>query len=251
MFFRTTLLALAASSAFAAPPTSRSSQDISVELTGEGVPTWKAIGFRADRAGEVTSERNPGPFSQVKIFFSDSIKKEYPGIENEYRCALEDSEGNRIIVTRGNNIDFNFGDNGNPNAWTLRDGPFHDVKIKCNPEFKKISPLEVNTIRVNLLDEETGLARHVVFDAHLISNHIAAHAIGKFRTVQLVLGPGVDNQKFRCQLTGPHGEVVLVDRGNNKNKETFGDGNKGPWKLDAAGDGIAEVNKVTCDPRFE
>jgi hypothetical protein len=250
MLFKTSVLALfAASTAFAAPAVEqRDVHDISVLLTG-GPKAWHAVGFSPNARGEVTSPKNPGPFTNVQLIFSDKIKREIPGIETRYRCSLEDDKGGRIITTRGANIDFNFGDNNNPNSWKLKNGPFSNVKIICDPKFKKVEASEVNLVRVSLSDERD-FGRQVTFKAGEVTKPISSAVGGKFRTVKLTLGPGIANQKLRCQLTDSKGKVVLADRGTNTNKKTFGDGGKGKWTLDVAGDGIAHVAKVTCDPSF-
>lgn len=251
MLFKTTIIAaLAVATAFAAPAEQRDVHDITVRLTGKGSRTWNAVGFSPKQRGEVTSARNPGPFTHVQLLFSDKIKKQIPGIEKSYRCSLEDSAGNRIITTRGTNIDFNFGDNNNPKAWTLKKGPFSNVKVICDPKFRKVEPNAVNTVRISLSDGAE-FGRQVTFDASKVKGVVSAKVGGAFKTVKLTLGPGIDNQKLRCQLTNSNGKVILVDRGTNKNKKTFGDGGKGAWKLDVAGDGIAHVAKITCNPSFK
>jgi hypothetical protein len=250
MLFHATLAALAVSGTFAAPSAKRASDDIVVELTGHGVPTWKAIGWSAFSAAEVTSPRNPGPFSQVKISFSDRIKEEVHDIENTYRCALEDEDGNRIIVTRGTSVDFNFGNGGNDNAWDLKGGPFANVKVKCDPEFRKIEPEAINKVVVTLREVAGQPGPAINLTPDHITSRIEVPISGHFRTVQVSIGPGIENQKLRCQLQNAEGHVVLVDRGTNLNKETFGDGGKGEWTLNVAGGGIAGVETVICDPAF-
>jgi hypothetical protein len=250
LFKATTIAALAFTGAFAAPTQDRVNQDIVVRLTGNGVPTWEAVGFSPKAALSAVSPTNPGPFSKAQVFFSDKIKKQYPGIENNYRCALLDEAGNRIVVTRGANTDFNFGDNGNPNAWTLKNGPVKNVKVTCDPSFAKISPNDVNTVLITLSDSASEFGRSVTFHASQVSQAVTKRISGAFRTVKLTLGPGVDNQKLRCQLKDRNGNIILADRGTNLNKKTFGDANKGEWKLDVAGNGIATVATVTCDPSF-
>jgi hypothetical protein len=253
MYFTKTLLAaLAASGATAAPSQDRNDvHDITVQLTGPGVPTWNAVGFSATQALEATSARNPGPFTQVRVTFSDKIKREVHDIEKNYRCALEDKDGNRIVVTRGENIDFNFGDGGNPNAWTLKDGPIGNVKVKCDPNFKKVEKADVNAVRVTLTNSANGRERNLEFVGHEQTQATTKTAGAPYTNVQLFVGPGVANQKLRCQLKAQDQNIILVDRGQNKNKKTFGDGGKGAWALDVAGDGIARVETVTCDPNFK
>lgn len=250
LFKSSAIAAFAATAALAAPAERNDKHDIVVRLTGDGVRTWDAVGFSPSTALEATSARNPGPFSNVQLFFSEKIKKEIPGIETRYRCALEDEDGNRIITTRGQNIDFNFGDNNNPNSWTLKDGPFANVKVKCDPNFVKVDPRDVNTVRV-VLSDGAEFGRQTAFSAEQVEAPITENIAGDFSTVRLIVGPGVENQKLRCQVKDEEGNVILVDRGNNKNKETFGDGGKLEWQLDAAGDKVASVDTVTCSPEFK
>jgi hypothetical protein len=250
MLFHATLAALAVSGTFAAPSAKRTNEDIVVELTGHGVPTWKSIGWSAFSADELTSARNPGPFSQVKISFSENIKQQVPNIEADYRCALEDEEGNRIIVMRGASIDFNFGNGGNDNAWDLKDGPFASVKVKCDPAFRKVEPDAVNSIVVTLREVAGQPEPAINLTPEHVASRIEVPISGHFRTVQLTLGPGIENQGLRCQLQNADHHVVLVDRGTNLEKETFGDGGKGEWTLNVAGGGIANVETVICDPSF-
>jgi hypothetical protein len=76
-----------------------------------------------------------------------------------------------------------------------------------------------------------------------------------FQYVHLSVGANVPNQGLRCRLVASDGNVILVSRGGEgeKNRQTFSDmgpGGKGHWNLDEAGDGIARVKYVQCNPSF-
>lgn len=251
MLFKTTIAACAVAGAFAAPTYQRINENINEGITVSliGKKTLAFSGFSAAAPSNFSSPPEEGPFSQVRISFGAAIKEQFPGIENSFRCALEGQTGNRLVVTRGNNVDFNFGDNGNPAAWTIKDGPVKMVNIKCDPSFTKINANDVNLVRVLVSDSSSEFARATEFDASEVTQAVTANLAGAFKTVQLTVGPGVDNQKLRCQLKGPNGEIILADRGANKNKETFGDAGKGEWVLN--GGQVATVATVTCDPTFQ
>lgn len=250
MFANAALVLFAASTAFAAPANQPNNFDISVALSGPNVPTWLSGSYSLTKALEATSA-NPGPFTTVQLFFSDRIKAANPGVETRYRCALQDGDGNRIITTRGDSIDFTFGDNNNPKAWTLKDGPFTNVKVLCGPAFVKTAPADLEKINISLQDRSAEFENQVYFEPQEIEGVASGNVGGNFATVNLTLGPKIANQKLRCQLQGEGGKIVTISRGKNVGKESFSDAGKGEWTIDVGPDGKRpDVKKVTCNPEF-
>jgi len=70
---------------------------------------------------------------------------------------------------------------------------------------------------------------------------------GPFKTVELSLGPDVEQQDLRCQILDCNNEPIVVVRGENVDT-TFADGNGGPWTLQ---DGAQIVDTIVCDPDFK
>jgi hypothetical protein len=244
-FFKSTFVAaLAASGAMAAGPSRiqrRDNHDIVVQLTSVDGSPVNIIGFNKDL--EVSKYVETGYFTHVELILSDRVK-------DDFRCSISDVNGNRIITTRGDSVDFTFGDGGK-GPWALKNGPFSYPTITCSPAFEKFND-DINQISVRLVGDND-LKQRLDFSVDEVTGRAATRTVGggaEFRTVQLVLGPNVDNQALRCQAIGPDGAVVLVDRGANVNKLTFGDAGKGAWTFDVARDGIAAIETVTCDPTF-
>ncbi|KAI9149940.1 hypothetical protein HJFPF1_09686 [Paramyrothecium foliicola] len=250
MLFKTSAIAaLAATGAIAAPVQSNGHTGINVLLFSKtrGVHGWFARGFSSTEAVTLNEPHDQRAFTHVKLLFSQKIKTEQPDLVENFRCALKDENGDRIIVTRGEKIDYTFGDNNVAASWELKNGPFKNVTVECDPAFSEFNQAEVDTVNVSLSGSE--FARQAAFKNTDGKQVLSQPIRGTFRTATLTLGPAVANQKLRCQLTGPDG-VVLLNRGTNVNKETFGDAGKGEWALDVAGDGVATVDTVTCDPAF-
>ena len=70
-------------------------------------------------------------FNQVQLAVGFAIKN------RALRCQVLDMDEKPIIVTRGKNTDFTFGDGDNPNVWDFANGLSEVSKIVCDPEFKK------------------------------------------------------------------------------------------------------------------
>jgi hypothetical protein len=78
-------------------------------------------------------------------------------------------------------------------------------------------------------------------DAQLSANKFVASD-----TVELRVGPDVEQQNVRCQILDAQDEPILVFRDPNFDF-TFADGNGGPWTLV---DGAQLVKTIVCDPEF-
>ncbi|KAH7029796.1 uncharacterized protein B0I36DRAFT_326369 [Microdochium trichocladiopsis] len=247
--------ALFAGAALAAPAPSYHHVDaqtgITVELTNTAGHVTTLAGFSATGAVTRQAEAHAGEIAKIRVVFSDAAKKSYPFLEPSFRCAARRAPNNqRIIVTRGSSIDFNFGDGGNPNVWSFKNNEaIHasDLSITCDPTFSKIDPARVNDIRVQLSDDARELAVQLDFSASKGAWDLTIPTGGNFVQAELFVGPGIDNQALRCQAVG-HGQVVKFNRGANLNKETIGDGGNGEWTVSS---GVATaIDKVTCSPRF-
>lgn len=70
---------------------------------------------------------------------------------------------------------------------------------------------------------------------------------GPFETVELSLGPDVEQQNLRCQILDDDDEPIVVFRDPNTDT-TFADADGGPWMLR---DGAQVVKTIVCDPEFE
>ncbi|KAJ1325367.1 hypothetical protein MN608_08558 [Microdochium nivale] len=255
MHFTSTLFtataALLAGTAIAAPAYHHvdTLTGITVELTNTAGHVSTLSGFSASGAVTAKPNANTGAISQVRVVFSAAAKKAYPFLETDFRCALR-SSNKRVIVTRGQSVDFNFGDGGNPKTWTLKGGPVQasDLSVTCDPTLRKTDPARARNIRVQLSDDAQEFAVQLDFSDSEGAADLTLPTGGKFVQVQLTVGPGVENQALRCQAVGSDGQVVKFNRGTNLNKETFGDGGNGEWTVSS---GVAtRVDKVTCSPRF-
>jgi len=80
-----------------------------------------------------------------------------------------------------------------------------------------------------------------VRDAQLSANKFVASD-----TVELRVGPDVEQQNVRCQILDAQDEPILVFRDPNFDF-TFADGNGGPWTLV---NGAELVKTIVCDPEF-
>ncbi|KAJ1323269.1 hypothetical protein MN608_11416 [Microdochium nivale] len=104
------------------------------------------------------------------------------------------------------------------------------------------------SIRVKLSDNAQEFERQLDFTASKGKADQTITTGGKFVQVELQIGANVANQALRCQAVGPDGKVVLLNRGQNKNKATFGDGGGSNWVV-VGGKPVA-IAKVTCSPKF-
>lgn len=78
-------------------------------------------------------------------------------------------------------------------------------------------------------------------EGHLPSTQRLGNS-GPYNRVELDLKRGFHNINLRCQLLNSAGRAILVNRGDNKNKVSFGDGNKGPWTFPET-----RVSFIKCD----
>lgn len=261
MHFTSNLLTtgLFAGAALAAPAPSYHHVDtqtgIIVELTNTMGHISTLSGFSASSAVTAQADSHAGSIAKVRVVFSDAAKQAYPFLEKDFRCAARrtpsgTTASQRVIVTRGTSIDFNFGDGGNPNVWSFKGNEAiaaSELNIACDPTLRKIDPARVNDIRVQLSDDAAEFAVQLDFTASQGKVDLTLPTGGKFVQAELTVGPGVDNQKLRCQAVG-NGQVVKFNRGANLNKETFADGGNGEWTVSS---GVATaIDKVTCSPRF-
>jgi homoaconitase/3-isopropylmalate dehydratase large subunit len=236
MLFKSTLAALAFTGAFAAP--TQRHDAIVVRLIGDHDVAF--TGFATDNSSSISTTPEHGSFHSVQIFVGENVNP-------EFRCALEDDAG-RVVVSRGSNVDFTFKDGGK-GPWKLKNGPTSNVKVTCDPSFSQFDQKRIDIVSVNIASSTEG--RIIDFEnmAQVVSA-VSQRVVGEFETVKLTIGPNVDNQKLRCQLKTVNGDIILADRGDNKDK-TFGDGGKGAWKLNVSSGEPAIVENVTCDPAFE
>ncbi|KXJ85177.1 hypothetical protein Micbo1qcDRAFT_210184 [Microdochium bolleyi] len=226
--------------------------DIAVELTNTAGQVSTLRGFST--GGSVVAKPNAyaGAISQVRVSFSDSAKQAYPQLEPDFRCALHrisNGSSKRVVVTRGSTTDFNFGHGGNPNAWNLKGGPLQatDLTVTCDPVLRKTDPGRTNEIRVLLSNDAQESSRQLDFSASKGLVNLSVPTGGEFLQVELIVGPGVENQSLRCQAVS-NGQVVRLNRGANLNKETFGDGGNGAWTI--ASGMATSIDKITCSPNF-
>jgi hypothetical protein len=63
--------------------------------------------------------------------------------------------------------------------------------------------------------------------------------VGPYDKVTLTLGDNIVDRDMRCQIVDTHGNIIRVDRGDNKQKSTFSDGN--PWNFT-----LTEVYEIIC-----
>lgn len=103
-----------------------------------------------------------------------------------------------------------------------------------------------NSIRVSLTDNaETGAQVTLPEGARSTATPATS---GPFASVQLTLGPDVQQQDLRCQVLDVTGNPILLERGENIDT-TFSDAGKGPWGFVNKGE-LTKVTKVICDPSF-
>ncbi|KAH7010645.1 uncharacterized protein B0I36DRAFT_436935 [Microdochium trichocladiopsis] len=169
-------------------------------------------------------------------------------LQADFRCELRNAgqNNNRIIVTRDKSIDFTFGVG---KAWTLQPGgpvEASHLRVTCDPALRKTDPDQRVEIRVTLSKSSEEFARQLDFSDSEGRNDQMQSVGGTFTHVELFVGPGVDNQALRCKALN-RGQVVLLNRGINLNKQTFGDGGNGRWTV--AG-GLSEIDEVICSPTF-
>jgi hypothetical protein len=65
--------------------------------------------------------------------------------------------------------------------------------------------------------------------------------VGPYDSVTLTLGSEIIDTTLRCQILGTDGNIIRLNRGDNKNKSTFSAGK--PW---AFVNGLTEVAAITC-----
>lgn len=229
------LAALAASNTLAAPWKYQSA-DNSIRVTlsdlGEtGTQNEFPEGVRATQ-----SPATSGPFKTVELTLGPDVKNQ------DYRCQILDHAKAPIVLKRGNNTDITFGDGGK-GAWTFR----HEAMVShiiCDPTFKKIGA-DANQVRVILSNQATETGSQTVFAGDKREHKPPVGSMGPFETIELKVGPLVEDQKLRCQVLDHAGKPIVATRNTNTDI-TFSDAGKGPWTFHMA----TEVTKIICDPAF-
>lgn len=101
-------------------------------------------------------------------------------------------------------------------------------------------------IRVILSNQATETGSQTTFTEGQRQQKAPIGSNGPFRTVELQLGAGVQNQDYRCQVLDPAGKPIVVLRGANTDI-TFADGDNGEWTFREP----SEVSAIICDPSFK
>ncbi|KAL8924407.1 MAG: hypothetical protein Q9172_002709 [Xanthocarpia lactea] len=78
-----------------------------------------------------------------------------------------------------------------------------------------------------------------------ISQPPSSSSTGPFTTVELLVGPAIQNQAYRCQILDQSSKPIIIQRGPNTDT-TFADGDAGKWTLKTP----STVSKIICDPTF-
>ncbi|KAH7012169.1 uncharacterized protein B0I36DRAFT_55114, partial [Microdochium trichocladiopsis] len=227
----------------------RTPSGVTVELINTNGDIFYLQGFSANQSVTLRPSADLGYIGKVRIPFTGAAGQAASSdLQADFRCELRNAgqNNNRIIVTRDKSIDFNFGVG---KAWTLQPGgPVEaaHLRVTCDPALRKTDPDQRDEIRVTLSKSSEEFARQLDFSDSEGRNDQRQSVGGTFTHVELFVGPGVDNQALRCKALN-RGQVVLLNRGINLNKQTFGDGGNGRWTV--AG-GLSEIDEVICSPAF-
>ncbi|KAH7007936.1 uncharacterized protein B0I36DRAFT_404376 [Microdochium trichocladiopsis] len=227
----------------------RTPSGVTVELINADGDIFYLQGFSANQSVTLQPSADSGYIGKVRIPFTEAAGQAASSdVQADFRCELRNAgqNNNRIIVTRGKSIDFNFGVG---KAWTLQPGgpvEASNLRVTCDPALRKTDPDRRDDIRVTVSKSAQEFERQLDFSDSEGRNDQRQSVGGTFTHIELFVGPGVENQALRCKaLNG--GQVVLLNRGVNLNKQTFSDGGNGRWTV--AG-GHTEIDEVICSPTF-
>ncbi|KAH7009118.1 uncharacterized protein B0I36DRAFT_356839 [Microdochium trichocladiopsis] len=222
----------------------RTSSGVTVDLINTDGSIFYLQGFSTTQPVTLQPNADWGYIGKVRIRVTEAAGQVGSSdLQTDFRCELRDAgqNNNRIIVTRDNSIDFNFGVG---KAWKLQPGgpvKASNLRVKCDPALRKIELDRRDDIRVALSNSAQEFERQLDFSDSEGRQEQRQSVGGTFTHVELFVGPGVENQALRCKaLNG--GQVVLLNRGVNLNKQTFGDGGNGRWTV--AG-GPTEIDEAT------
>ncbi|CAF9925915.1 MAG: hypothetical protein HETSPECPRED_006205 [Heterodermia speciosa] len=107
-------------------------------------------------------------------------------------------------------------------------------------------PAADTSLRVILSNQATETGSQTVLNSGSRQQAPPVGSTGPFQTVELVVGAGVQNQDYRCQILDDAGNPIVIQRGANTDI-TFADGDKGEWTFRHE----SSVSQIICDPTFK
>ena len=231
------LATLSATGALAAPRfTTRGDHAIKVTLESQATETGAQLFFHEHALPQQLVPASSGPFETFLLELGADVDPQ------TLRCKALDANNVPVVGLRGENVDITFSDAGK-GEWTFRK-PSEVASVICDPTFVASSKSD-NTVVVQLSGPGE-LATQTSFTGAMSETSAPVGSSGPYDTIQVTVGPLVEDQAIRCQLIDEAGVAIFGVRGANTDT-TFSDAKKGPWTFR---DGATDVSAITCDPAF-